>query len=456
MTAPVSEPTVLVVDDEKNIRRSIEIALSDEGLNVLLAHDAAAALRILRDRIVDVLILDIRLGDVDGISFFKTIQSEWAPIPTIFISGNATLTQAAQAVRIGAFDFLEKPFSPEKIAITVQRCLEFSAVKERLRLVEPRDGETGLVGNSPAIRAVVNTALKVAKTTATVLITGESGTGKELVANVIHEHSGRKDGPFVKVNCSAIPDNLIESELFGHLPGSFTGAGNKRGLFELAHRGVIFLDEVADLSLSAQAKILRVLQSGEIQKIGSEKTVQVDVRIVSATHKALENQVSAGAFRDDLLYRLNVVPIRVPSLRERVQDIPLLAAFFARRACQKNNLREKPVDEEVFAALKRYQWPGNIRELQNVMERMLIMSGDRICFEDLPDYIAAPADTLTSASDGLALRQFRDKAEREFIIRVLKRNQGNITQAALELRVGRPYLHKRLAMLGIAKTDWLL
>ncbi len=377
MTAPVSKPTVLVVDDEKNIRRSIEMALSDAGMNVVLAHDAAAALRVLGEQIIAVLILDIKLGDVDGICLFRTIQSQGAAIPTIFISGNATLTQAAQAVRSGGFDFLEKPFSAEKIVICVQRCLEFAAVQERLRLIEPHSPATGLVGDSAAIRAVASAAIKVAQTHATVLITGESGTGKELVANVIHAHSARKDGPFVKVNCSAIPDNLIESELFGHLPGSFTGAGNKRGLFELAHRGVIFLDEIADLSLSAQAKILRVLQSGEIQKIGAEKTLQVDVRIVSATHKTLENQVAAGTFREDLFYRLNVVPIQVPSLRERPQDIPLLAALFAQRACQKNNLREKPVREELFAALKRYPWPGNVRELQNVMERMLIMSGER-------------------------------------------------------------------------------
>jgi two-component system, NtrC family, nitrogen regulation response regulator NtrX len=447
-------PTVLVVDDEKNIRSVIELALGDAGMRVVSAHDAASAWRALEERIIDAMVLDIKLGDVNGIAFFRRLQAEDMAVPTVFISGHATLQEAAQTVKVGAFDFLEKPFTAEKIAVTVERCLEFSALRERLRLAEDRRGSMEIVGDSLAVRKVIDDALKVAPFDTTVLITGESGTGKELVANVIHANGPRREGPLVKVNCSAIPDSLIESELFGHERGAFTGAsGHKRGLFEIAHRSTLLLDEVGDLSLNAQAKILRALQSGDVQKVGSERTLKVDVRVLAATHKDLEELVSVGKFREDLLYRLNVVPIRVPSLKERPQDIPLLAMYFAARVCQRNNLREKAIDGEVLGALREYSWPGNIRELQNVIERMVILSGDRISIADLPDSFATPRSA--DAPTGSALRKFRDEAEREFIVRVLRQNRGNISRAAVELGIGRAYLHRRLAVLGIQKRDWL-
>ena len=431
------------------------MALEPEGMRILTAHDPASALRFLQDRIIDLFILDIKLGEIDGIELFKIVQTAGFEVPTLFISGNATLTQAAEAVKIGAFDFLEKPFSAERIVVAVKRCLEISALKERLRLSEARHGPESLIGDSPAIKKVMAAALKVARTGANVLISGESGTGKELVANAIHAHSDRQKMPFVKVNCSAIPENLIESELFGHTKGAFTGAAaNKRGLFEVAHRGTIFLDEVADLSLSAQAKILRVVQSGEMQKVGSEEPITVDVRVLSGTHKDLKTQVAAGLFREDLYYRLNVVPIRVPSLKERPDDIPLLARFFARRVCEKNNVKDKAIDDDVLSELKGYPWPGNVRELQNVIERMVTMSGERISLLDIPEEIAAVEDYAGSRHAGSALREFRDQAERDFILATLKRNLGNISQSAIELGVGRSYLHRRLAVLGIAKKDW--
>lgn len=431
------------------------MALEPEGMRILTAHDPASALRFLQDRIIDLFILDIKLGEIDGIELFKIVQTAGFEVPTLFISGNATLTQAAEAVKIGAFDFLEKPFSAERIVVAVKRCLEISALKERLRLSEARHGPESLIGDSPAIKKVMAAALKVARTGANVLISGESGTGKELVANAIHAHSDRQKMPFVKVNCSAIPENLIESELFGHTKGAFTGAAaNKRGLFEVAHRGTIFLDEVADLSLSAQAKILRVVQSGEMQKVGSEEPITVDVRVLSGTHKDLKTQVAAGLFREDLYYRLNVVPIRVPSLKERPDDIPLLARFFARRVCEKNNVKDKAIDDDVLSELKGYPWPGNVRELQNVIERMVTMSGERISPLDIPEEIAAVEDYAGSRHAGSALREFRDQAERDFILATLKRNLGNISQSAIELGVGRSYLHRRLAVLGIAKKDW--
>jgi DNA-binding NtrC family response regulator len=293
-------------------------------------------------------------------------------------------------------------------------------------------------------------------TPANVLITGESGAGKELVANSIHAQSDRRAGPFVKVNCSAIPDNLVESELFGHVRGAFTGAtSNKRGLFEVAHRGTLFLDEVADLSLAAQAKILRVVQSGEIQKVGSEQTITVDVRVLTGTHRDLKTQVADGGFREDLLYRLNVLSLRVPSLRERGDDIALLARLFARRSCERSAIKDKPIDDEVIHELKRYRWPGNVRELQNVMERAVIMSGDTVSLLDLPEEIIADNDRSDHRSEGSRLREFRDKMEREFILHTLMKNHGNISQSAIDLGIGRTYLHRRLASLGLTKKDWL-
>ena len=447
-------PLVLVVDDEKNIRNAIEIALSQEGLHVIAAHDVAAALRALHERIVDAMIVDIRLGEVSGLDFFRRAQADGIAPPTIFISGHASLTEAAQAVKIGAFDFLEKPFTAEKIAVTVNRCLEMSSLKERLRLAHSQRGGVEIVGDSPAIRRVIAAAMKVAQTNATVLITGESGSGKELVANCIHAHSERASEPFVKVNCSAISENLVESELFGHERGSFTGAvAARKGLFEIAHRGVIFLDEIADLAAGAQAKILRVLQNGEIQRVGSEHVTTVDVRILSGTHKDLKLAVAEGRFREDLFYRLNVVPIRVPSLRERKEDIPLLVQVLMRRLGERNNMREKPIDAEVIDELRRHDWPGNIRELQNLLERLMIMSGERITTLDLPEEFLAEPER--GAAAGSSLKEFRDHAERDHIVATLRRLNGNVSQAAIELGVGRTYLHRRLAVLQIAKKDFL-
>lgn len=450
-----TNPTVLVLDDEKNIRQSLEMVLSQEGMQVVLAHDPASALRVLGERPVDVLILDIQLGEIDGLTFYKKMLADGFQIPTIFISGHATLTEAAQAVRIGGYDFVEKPFTAEKILVTVKRCLEYTSLTDRLKVAEQKFDAIEIVGDSVQIKQLLSKVHKVAPTNASVLIQGESGTGKELIANSLHSQSTRSSGPFVKVNCSAIPENLIESELFGHERGSFTGAiASKRGFFEVAHRGTIFLDEVADLSLSAQAKILRVLQSGEIQKVGSEKTTKVDVRIISGTHKDLKDAVTNGLFREDLYYRFNVVPLNVPSLRERASDIPLLVRYFAEKLIQKNNLKEKTIDEDVLWELKKYSWPGNVRELQNVLERVIIMSGPRISASDLPDEILAIEDEAQAIPTHTTLKDFRNGAEREFIVGVLKKCAGNISQAALDLGVGRTYLHKRLTVLGITKKDY--
>lgn len=451
----LTKPVVLVLDDEKNIRTAIDIALSADGFHVLQAHDPETALRTLQERLVDVMVVDIQLGEIDGLAFFQKARSDGFDTPAIFMSGHATLAQAAQAVKIGGFDFLEKPFSAEKIAVTVRRCLEFSSIHQRLLKFEGQRHQ--IIGDSAAIQRLIADAQRVAGTNASVLIRGESGTGKELVASAIHGASPRAKEPFIKVNCSAIPENLIESELFGHERGAFTGAvAAKRGLFELANRGTIFLDEIGDLSPVAQAKILRVLQNGEIQKVGTERSLRVDVRVLSGTHKDLQQLVEEGRFREDLFYRLNVVPIAVPALRERVDDIPLLAHAFAKKVCEKNSLKEKTIDDDVLWELKRYNWPGNVRELQNLVERLVIMSGPRITVADLPEEIRATADDEPVVSAQLSLKEFRDRAEREFIIATLKKNSGNISQSATELGVGRTYLHKRLSALGIAKKDYFV
>ena len=455
MSSATARPTVLVLDDEKNIRRSVELALEQEGLQVITAPDVSSALRVLHERIVEVLVIDIQLGEIDGITFYRKVRSDGFSMPAIFISGHATLTQAAEAVKSGGFDFIEKPFTAEKITVTVRRCLEMSAIREQLRLAHVEAGPADIVGESRAIRQVIADAVKVAGTQANVLITGESGTGKELVATAIHAQSERSESPLVKVNCSAIPESLLESELFGYEKGAFTGAvSHKKGLFEAAHRGTIFLDEVADLSLPAQAKILRVLQNGEIQKVGAVQTVQVDVRVISGTHKDLKQAVADGAFREDLYYRLNVVPIRVPSLRERAEDIPLLVSVFARRICEKNHLKPKTLDEDVVWELQRYSWPGNVRELQNILERMLIMSGERVSVRDLPEELLQ--DEPTERGKVSALREFRDQAERDLVIGTLKRNNGNVSQSALDLGVRRTYLHRRMAILKISKKDYFV
>ena len=455
MISSTIRPTVLVLDDEKNIRRSVELALEQEGWQVIAAPDVSSALRVLHERIVEVLVIDIQLGEIDGITFYRKVLSDGFSIPAIFISGHATLTQAAEAVKSGGFDFIEKPFTAEKIAVTVRRCLEMSAIKEQLRLAHVQAGPSDIVGESRAIKQVIADAAKVAKTQASVLITGESGTGKELVAMAIHAQSERGENPMVKVNCSAIPESLLESELFGYEKGAFTGALNhKKGLFEAAHRGTIFLDEVADLSLPAQAKILRVLQNGEIQKVGAAQTVKVDVRVLSGTHKDLKQAVEEGAFREDLYYRLNVVPIRVPSLRERPEDIALLVSVFARRICEKNHLKPKTLDEDVVWELQRYSWPVNVRELQNILERMLIMSGERVSVRDLPEELLQ--DEPTERGKISALREFRDQAERDLIIGTLKRNNGNVSQSAIELGVRRTYLHRRMAVLKVNKKDYFV
>ncbi len=450
--------TILIVDDEKNIRQSIAMVLDQENYHVIQAHDWMSAIRFVQEKVIDLLILDIKLGEVDGLTLFKKIQQMGYEIPTLFISGHASLSEAAQAVKIGGYDFIEKPFNSDKLIIVVQRCLAHFKMNTKIQiLMKNKNWKDEIIGESPLIKQLLIKAEKVAQGSASVFVSGETGTGKELLSQFIHDKSMRVEEPFVKVNCSAIPENLIESELFGFEKGSFTGAmASKKGLFEIAHRGTLFLDEVADLSLNAQAKVLRFLQTGEIQKIGSEKSIKVDVRIISGTHKDLKKIIKDGLFREDLYYRLNVVPLQLPSLRERKEDIPLLIEFFNLKLSKKNNVKVKDIDIEVVEELKNYSWPGNIREIQNVVERMIVLSGNQITIADLPEDIQSLEmeclNTIESSMQPLRLRDFRDNAEKEFIINTLKKFNGNISKAAHELGVVRTYLHKRMKVLGIEKV----
>jgi DNA-binding NtrC family response regulator len=461
--------TILVVDDEKNIRRTLRMVLEGSGFNTLEASSAEECLGTLESNEVDLVILDVRLPKMSGIEALEKIRNRpgTRKLPVLMVSGHASLAEAVQAVQLGATDFFEKPLDRDRVLLTVRNALttwQLQREVERLRAdVEHR---YEMIGDCPVMSSLFAQLEKIAPTNGRVLISGESGTGKELIARAIHRLSPRADRPFIKVNCAAIPAELIESELFGYERGAFTGAqGRKKGMFELANGGTLFLDEIGDMSASAQAKVLRALQSGEISRVGGETAIAVDVRVVAATNKDLELEVKDGRFREDLYFRLNVVPIVSPPLRERKTDIPLLAQGFLREFSIENGLREKPIDDDVLVALADRPWPGNVRELRNVVERMAILSGDRITLDDLPEEgvlsevrrkSAPPSDwpsTLDEAGERLTLREYRTRAEKDYILRTLDEVGWNISRAATILGVERTNLHKKMRSYGIRREE---
>ncbi len=463
--------SILVVDDEKNIRRTLRMVLEGAGLDVSEAESAEAGLTQLEAGGIDLVILDIRLPGMSGIEALERIRArpETRRLPVLMISGHASVAEAVSAVQTGATDFFEKPLDRDQVLVRVRNALKtWQLQREVDRLRADVEERYAMIGESPTMRALYAQLEKVAPTNGRVLITGESGTGKELVARAIHSLSNRKDAPFVKVNCAAIPAELIESELFGYERGAFTGAAQRRkGMFETADGGTLFLDEIGDMSASAQAKVLRALQSGEISRVGSERSIAVDVRILAATNKDLEQEVENGQFREDLYFRLNVVPIRTPPLRDRREDVRILAGAFLREFCKENGLRVKPVDDEVFEALAKRPWPGNVRELKNVVERMAILSGEQITVADLPEQgklgLAAQqseaslgGDLPTPLSDGgepMSLREYREHAERTYILATLDDTDWNVSQAASRLGVERTNLHKKMRSYGIRRED---
>jgi DNA-binding NtrC family response regulator len=457
-----SKPAILVVDDEKNIRRTLRMVLEAEGYAVEEAESAEQALELLGSAPVDLAILDIRLPGMDGLTLLSKARELWRDLPVIVISGHADTSDVVDAVKRGATDFFSKPVDRDRVLVSVKNALSRRALEDKVQALSSRERRFAddMLGDSPAMRKLRDDIAKVAPTSGRVLVLGDSGTGKELVAAEIHRLSKRAQGPFVKVNCAAIPSELIESELFGHEKGSFSGAAaRRRGQFEVAHGGTLFLDEIGDMSLSAQAKVLRALQTGEITRVGSEKAIQVDVRVVAATNKDLEAEVREGNFREDLYFRLAVVPVRAPALRERIEDVPELAERFFQLAVRDNGIRPKPVDPAVYEKLKAYRWPGNVRELRNVCERMVIMSGDRIGPDDVPEGVgprAAPPPPPGSADlsryGEVPLKELRDLVERDYILKKLEEHDWNITQAAQALGVERTNLHKKIKQHGLSRA----
>ena len=447
---------LLIVDDEKNIRRTLRMILEGENLNVADCGSAEEALRMMQEDAPDVLLLDIKLPGMDGIELLGRVRKDWPAVEVIMISGHATIHDAVEATRLGAYDVLEKPLDRDRVLLSVHNCLEKVKLAKQVNKLQSQIEERyQLIGQSPAIYQLFEEIKKVAPTNGRVLITGESGTGKELVARAIHKLSKRIDGPFVKVNCAAIPAELIESELFGYERGAFTGAtGRKKGQFELAHGGTLFLDEIGDMSQNAQAKVLRVLQTGELTHVGGERTIQVDVRVIAATNKDLSSAVTAGTFRDDLYFRLNVVPLRCPALRDHLDDIPLLVTKFVVEFCAENGFRPKELEPGVVLKLRRYHWPGNVRELKNVIERMVIMSGERITPEYVPDYIDGGEAVAVDVKqyNGMSLKELRDEIERDYVQAKLREYSWNITRTAEALGIERTNLHKKIKQLGIKKA----
>ena len=448
-------PSILIVDDEPSIVQSLKGLLSDEGFEVMTAPNGYEALKTIERESPDLVLLDIWMPGIDGIETLKEIKANNPFIQVIVITGHGNVETAVKATKLGAFDLIEKPLSIDKVIVGINNALNFRRLEEENRYLRRKTlAKNSIDGNSPHILQLKQNIAAVAPTDTWVLISGENGTGKELVARTIYQLGNRAEKPFVDVNCAAIPEELIESELFGHEKGAFTGATTKkRGKFEIANEGTLFLDEISDMSLKTQAKILRVLQEQQFQRVGGSRVLKVDVRVIAATNKDLTVEIEAGRFREDLYYRLNVLPIEVPSLRERKDDIPLLVDHFLNDCALQNRTRCKTIDEEALDILKRYAWPGNVRELKNLIERLVILvPGDQITKDDIPPSyrIEKPWPSLMEESY-LMTNDFKDakKAfEENFIREKLRENNGNVSQTARQIGVGRSYLHKKLKQLN--------
>jgi len=450
---------VLVVDDEQDIRFSLRGILEDEGCEVLEAESGEAALELLESASPDLVLLDIWLTGMDGLEVLERIRERNRDLPVIMISGHGNIETAVAAVKKGATDFIEKPLSLEKVILCASQAIQLSAARQEIEALRTRikvDQVEDLTGRSPAIEALRGQVGQVAPADAWVLISGENGTGKEIVARSIHAKSNRADRPLVAVNCAAIPEELIESELFGHVKGAFTGAeDSKPGKFELAHRGTLFLDEIGDMSLKTQAKILRILQEQKFERVGGRKTITVDVRVIAASNKDLQEEMRQGRFREDLYYRLKVFPLHVPPLRERLEDIPLLLTDFIAELARKNPSMPVRFSPEAVEALKRHSWPGNVRELKNFVERMMIVGrGQEITPADLPPELAGalPAQAVCASAPPpgpVDFKEVRSRWEAEFLAAKLKEYGNNISKLAESIGLERSYLSRKLKGYGI-------
>jgi DNA-binding NtrC family response regulator len=471
---------VLVADDEPNLRRVLGALLNRDGYDVHLAENGEQALALLREHHVDLVITDLRMPKLDGMALLREVVRLDPGLPVLMLTAHGTVDNAVEALKLGAFDYLTKPFDQAEVRAVVQKALRtrdlsaseatFEAAGEPDAAGAPARGagsRYGIIGESEAILAVYAVLDRVADTPTTVLITGESGTGKELVARALHQNSARRDKPFIKVNCAAIPKDLMESELFGYERGAFTGAvTSKPGRFELASGGTLFLDEIAEIPVEMQVKLLRVLQESEFERVGGVKTLRVDVRLVAATNRDLKREIAAGAFREDLFYRLNVVPITLPPLRERVTDVPLLAEFFLQKFNQRLKKQVLGIEPEALDRLCAYGWPGNIRELENVMERaVLFADGARLRERDLSPEVrggqraaspsASPPPPDAPPGEGLKgmVKAATTRLERELIIRALDQTSGNVTHAARLLKISRKGLQLKMKELGLRERD---
>lgn len=463
----MTKASVLIVDDEKNILSTLSRALRIEDYEVDVAGSAAIALGKVATKAYDAILLDVMMPEMDGITMLRKLREGGNETPVIVMSGHGTIDTALEATRLGARDFIEKPIASERLLLSLEHALQLTRLEaENAELRQLTGATDDLLGDSGPMRQLKDQVALAASANAPVLVQGERGTGKELVARAIHLGSKRAEQPYEKLNCAAVPAELIESELFGHEAGAFTGATKqRRGKFERASGGTLFLDEVGDMPSPMQAKLLRVLQEGEIERVGGSGAIKVDVRVVAATNKDLEKAITDGEFREDLFFRLNVVPLRSPGLRERRDDIPALAAAFLRDFCAENGLKDKPIGPEVLERLQQKAWPGNVRELRNVVERMAILSGDVIEIEDLPaDGKLARAAARESGDatpdpihdeDGrrLTLREYRDRAERRYLVSTLEECEWNVSKAASMLGVERTNLHKKMRSLGVQRDE---
>lgn len=453
----MSKKSVLIVDDEEGIRESLLGILEDEGYDVQTASSGEDALAITKEHMPDIVFLDVWLPEMDGLETLTRLKEIDANIPVIMISGHGNIEIAVKATRLGAYDFLEKPLSLEKVIITAKRALERKILEEENRsLKENIIKKYRLIGDSPKMRILRQQIEMAAQSNSRVLILGESGTGKELVARLLHEKSQRASGPFVEVNCAAIPQELIESELFGHEKGAFTGATERKsGKFELADRGTLFLDEIGDMTPQTQAKVLRVIETQAFQKVGGSKNIKVDVRIIAATNKNLLEEVKNGNFREDLYFRLNVIPIIVPPLKERSDDIPLLIKHFIELFASENGIKQKEITPDVAKIFQDYYWPGNIRELKNAVERLMIMvPSDIITKRDL-DILGMFGQQVLKKYDYFShktLKDARDAFEKDFIIRKLQENNWNVSKTAEVIDVERSNLHKKIKAYEISES----
>jgi two-component system nitrogen regulation response regulator NtrX len=450
---------VLIVDDEAGIRQALKQVLEYENLDVRVAASGGEAITLYNEFRPNLVFLDVKMAGLDGLETLTRLRHLDPGAQIVMISGHGTIATAVEATQRGAFDFLEKPLDTDRLLLTLRNALAHSElVGENARLREAAESRYMMVGESPALKRVRELISKVGPTAARVLIIGENGTGKELVARALHEASPRRESAFVEVNCAAIPSELIESELFGHMKGSFTGAfADRAGKFEQADGGTLFLDEVGDMSLSAQAKLLRVLQEGVVTRIGGSKSIEVDVRVLAATNKDLESEIVEGNFREDLLYRLNVVPIEVPPLRERLQDVPALVTHFAERLAASAGVPGKRFADDAIRRLQSRSWPGNIRELRNAVERALILAPGKVVtaadVERLLPTGDGPASGAASveAAPGQTFEAFREEAEKQFLLQKLREHDWNVSETARAIKMPRSNLYKKIERHGISR-----